>query len=63
VAGAGGWGDPLRREPARVLHDVREEKLTAAYAEREYGVVIDEARGVVDEERTAALRRRRSTRG
>ena len=49
--------------PARVLHDVREEKLTAAYAEREYGVVIDEARGVVDEERTAALRRRRSTRG
>lgn len=41
VAGAGGWGDPLQRRPEQVLHDVREEKFTVAYAEREYGVVID----------------------
>ena len=60
VAGAGGWGDPLQRDPARVLHDVREEKLTPAYAEREYGVVVDEARGSIDEAATAALRSRRS---
>ena len=60
VAGAGGWGDPLRRDPARVLHDVREEKLTAGYAEREYGVVIDEVAGAVDEAATAELRMRRS---
>ena len=55
MAGAGGWGDPLRRDPARVLHDVREEKLTAAYAEREYGVVIDEA-AASSTRRTAELR-------
>ena len=55
LAGAGGWGDPLERDPERVLHDVREEKLTPAYAEREYGVVIDEAAGVVDEAATSAL--------
>ena len=59
MAGAGGWGDPLQRDPARVLHDVREEKLTAGYAEREYGVVIDEAAGTVDEAATTELRRRR----
>jgi N-methylhydantoinase B len=63
VAGAGGWGDPLRRDPARVLHDVLEEKLSAAYAEREYGVVIDLDRGVVDVEATADVRRRRSGSG
>jgi N-methylhydantoinase B len=63
VAGAGGWGDPLQRDPARVLFDVREEKLTAAYAEREYGVVIDEEAGVVDEAATAELRRQRSAAG
>lgn len=56
VAGAGGWGDPLRRDVARVLHDVREEKLSVAYARREYGVVIDEATLTVDEEATARLR-------
>jgi N-methylhydantoinase B len=58
VAGAGGWGDPLERDPARVLHDVREEKLTAGYAAREYGVVIDEATLTVDEAATAELRAR-----
>ncbi len=58
VAGAGGWGDPWLREPWRVLHDVREEKQTPAYAEREYGVVIDTERWLVDEDATAAVRAR-----
>jgi N-methylhydantoinase B len=58
VAGAGGWGDPLERDPARVLHDVREEKLTAGYVAREYGVVIDEASLSVDEAATVELRAR-----
>ena len=41
TAGSGGWGPPLERDPERVLDDVRNEKLTIDYAEREYGVVID----------------------
>lgn len=40
LAGAGGWGDPLQREAERVAADVRHGKLSAAYARREYGVVI-----------------------
>lgn len=56
VAGAGGWGDPWKRDLARVLHDVREEKLTVAYVRREYGVVIDEASLTVDVRATDELR-------
>ena len=51
LAGAGGWGDPLERDPELVLKDVLEEKLTPEYARREYGVAIDvEARKVLPEE-------------
>ena len=40
--GGGGYGDPLEREPERVLADVREGYITAAAAERDYGVVVVE---------------------
>jgi N-methylhydantoinase B len=63
LAGAGGWGDPFTRDPARVLHDVREEKLTVAYARREYGVVIDETSLTIDEAATAQLRAARRAAG
>jgi N-methylhydantoinase B len=56
LAGAGGWGDPLERDPERVGQDVLEEKIGAAYARREYGVVVDEATGQVRHPETAALR-------
>ncbi len=62
VAGAGGWGDPLLRDPVLVLRDVREEKLTAAYAEREYGVVISQAGDAVDAVDVAATAHVRSQR-
>ena len=39
--GGGGWGDPLERDPAAVLKDVRNEFVSAAKAEADYGVVID----------------------
>jgi len=58
LAGAGGWGDPLRRDPERVLHDVLEEKITVDYARREYGVVLDVTASSVDTEATAQLRAR-----
>jgi N-methylhydantoinase B len=56
LAGAGGWGDPLERDPAAVLRDVRNELLSAAKAAADYGVVIDTARSMLDEPATAALR-------
>jgi N-methylhydantoinase B len=56
VAGAGGWGDPLERDPLKVLKDVRNELLSEALARAEYGVVIDSAGWTVDEEATARLR-------
>ena len=46
--GGGGWGDPLDRDPAAVLKDVRNEFLTAAKALIDYGVVIDTARWSID---------------
>jgi len=56
TAGAGGWGPPFAREPARVLHDVLEEKITIGYARQRYGVAIDEPSMTVDEAQTAQLR-------
>jgi len=58
-SGAGGYGDPLDRDPARVLDDVLDEYVSAEAARREYGVVIG-GEGIerrVDDEATAALRR------
>ena len=45
MSGGGGFGDPLDRDPERVLRDVIEEKVTLEYAEREYGVVLVESVG------------------
>src|ERR1044071_9787333 len=39
--GAGGWGDPLERDPAAVLRDVRNELLSPGKAEADYGVVVN----------------------
>ncbi|MFB3906171.1 MAG: hydantoinase B/oxoprolinase family protein [Acidobacteriota bacterium] len=58
--GAGGWGDPLERDPERVLWDVREELISPERARECYGVVVKQTAGgyQIDEEETAALRRR-----
>jgi N-methylhydantoinase B len=62
--GPGGWGDPLERDPARVLRDVRNEFVSIGAARDDYGVVIDAHTCTVDrtrtEERRAELRARRS---
>jgi N-methylhydantoinase B len=54
MTGGGGYGDPLAREPARVVEDLRDRKVTAAAAAEQYGVVID--RGQVDRAATEAAR-------
>jgi N-methylhydantoinase B/oxoprolinase/acetone carboxylase alpha subunit len=55
-ASAGGYGDPLEREPVAVLGDVLDELVTFDDARGVYGVVIDLAAGTVDLEATMALR-------
>jgi N-methylhydantoinase B len=56
VAGAGGWGDPLERDPTAVLKDVRNELISLATAAQEYGVAIDTHNWKVDEAATQRLR-------
>jgi N-methylhydantoinase B len=56
LAGGGGWGDPLERDPQAVLRDVRNEYLSAARAKTDYGVIVDTAAWRVDEAATRKLR-------
>jgi N-methylhydantoinase B len=59
LAGAGGWGDPLERDPAMVLRDVRNELVSLDAARRDYGVIIDPTTMKVDETATQQLRAER----
>jgi N-methylhydantoinase B len=52
----GGWGDPLERDPAHVLHDVSAELITRETARLLYGVVLAEGKLEVDLAATLALR-------
>jgi N-methylhydantoinase B len=54
-AGSSGYGDPLQREPERVADDVAAGRVSADWAERAYGVVLD-GDGGVDEAATRARR-------
>ena len=60
VCASGGHGDPLEREPEKVLADVKDEKLTIGHARKQYAVVIDPQDLTVDWEQTDALRQERS---
>ncbi len=62
TTGGGGWGDPLERDPALVVRDVRWHKVSAAAALADYGVVLT---GSVDDDsldldQTATARERAS---
>ncbi len=59
MAAAGGYGDPLERDPAAVAEDVIQEKMTREHGYREYAVVIRNATGEPDAEATALERKRR----
>ncbi|HTX07881.1 MAG TPA: hydantoinase B/oxoprolinase family protein [Solirubrobacteraceae bacterium] len=65
TAAGGGWGDPLDRDPQRVLRDVRDEYVSQAAAREIYGVVVagdpvDDPEGLsIDLAATDALRQSR----
>ena len=52
----GGWGDPMRRDPQRVLADVRDEIVSVAAARAVYGVAIAADGRSMDAEATRRLR-------
>ena len=63
-AGAGGYGDPLERDPEAVLADVTQEKVSIERARSDYGVVIDSESLELDAEATNETRdRMRNERG
>jgi N-methylhydantoinase B len=57
--GGGGFGDPLERDPEQVAADVRNEKITPAFALREHGVAVAPDTGEVDRAATLTLRAER----
>jgi N-methylhydantoinase B len=57
TAAGGGYGDPFQRDPAAVLHDVRNGKVSIEAARREYGVDVLVTPWRVDEAATATRRR------
>ena len=56
VPSSGGYGDPLEREPARVLSDVLDDFTTVELARESYGVVIDAKTLTLDSGATELLR-------
>jgi N-methylhydantoinase B len=63
MAGGGGFGPVLERDPQRVLDDVLDDKISVERARNVYGIVIDVARGEVDVLATRAERERHRANG
>lgn len=61
--GGGGWGDPLDREPEKVLQDVRLARVSLDSARHDYGVVIDrDSRKLLDGETDQERKKLRDSR-
>ena len=58
TTGGGGWGDPLNRDTAAVLHDVVQGKVTRDGAKNDYGVIVTDGPDgqQVDDTATDSLR-------
>ena len=56
VAGGGGYGDPLERDPEMIESDVMNEYVSIDSAREDYGVVINDETMKIDAEATEKLR-------
>ena len=56
MAGGGGWGDPLKREPQAVLDDLLDGRISPQAARDHYGVVISDSGTQVDITATETFR-------
>jgi N-methylhydantoinase B/oxoprolinase/acetone carboxylase alpha subunit len=54
--GGGGVGEPLERDPRIVAEDVRNDRVSAAAAREQYGVVVEPGSLAIDAAATRALR-------
>ena len=63
AGGGGGYGNPLERDPQRVLWDVINGYVSLDAARREYGVVIDPRDMAIDWDLTSREREKRTKRG
>jgi N-methylhydantoinase B len=63
TCGGGGYGSPFERDPALVVEDVRNEKVSIQRARDVYGVAVDRATWTWDVDATARLRAAASPRG
>ena len=57
--GAGGYGDPLNRDPKLILKDLRDGHTTHRAAREAYGIVYDPEAMEIDEAQTRALRKQK----
>lgn len=60
LPGAGGYGDPLERERAALLADLRDGKVSLESARDDYGLIIDPETLTVDEAATERWRARQA---
>jgi len=59
ITGAGGgFGNPMERDPEKVLDDVRNGCIAVTQAREKYGVIVDPNSMTVDSEKTSKLRKR-----
>ena len=56
LAGGGGWGDPLQRDPQHVVDDARNGYVSVAGAKDDYGVCVNTGDWSYDQQQTLALR-------
>ena len=57
TAGGGGFGNPMERNPERVLRDVEEGLISVKRAKEQYGVVFNPEANRISEESTIRLRK------
>ena len=57
TAGGGGFGNPMERNPERVLRDVEEGLISVKRAKEQYGVVVNPEANRINEESTIRLRK------
>jgi N-methylhydantoinase B len=60
TAGAGGYGDPYRRDPQRVRQDVIEGFISVERAKEAYGVVLNAKTHEIDAAATRAERKQKA---
>ena len=56
MAGGGGWGNPLNRDPKKVLMDVLNHKVSLSKAKEDYGVIINATKMTIEYKATEKKR-------